>query len=89
MHNVTVLNDVFLAFYGDFTIFATCGFCLECFVIRKLDDLSFDKATLEVCMDDTCCGRSFPAFFDGPSANFLFACCEIGDQVKEVIGSSD
>ena len=51
--------------------------------------VGFDEAALEVGVDDAGGSRGFGAAFDGPGADFLHACGEVGVEVEQGVGGVD
>ena len=51
MHDVTIRNNIFLAFHSHFAGGFYGSFRAECHIIVILDDLSADKSFFKVCMN--------------------------------------
>ena len=82
MHDITILNNIFLAFDGYFTVFSASSFCFKLFIVSDINYFFLDKSSLEVGVNHPCSLWSFPTFANGPCANFLYACSKVGDQVE-------
>ena len=82
MHDITILDYVFFAFDGYFSVFSTTSFGFKLFVVSDTNYFRLDKSSFEVGVNDTCSLRSFPAFAYGPCSNFLYTSSKIGDQVE-------
>ena len=82
MHDITILNHIFLAFDGYFAVFSTTCFGLKLFVVSDSNYFSFNKPSFEVGVNDPSSLWSLPSFSNGPCANFLYAGSKVGDQVE-------
>jgi hypothetical protein len=75
--DITTLHNVGLAFLSELSgsLDRTHGFpaFTEIMEILVCNNLSFNKATLEITVDDTSCLRSQRALLDDPTANFFLA----------------
>ena len=85
MHDVAILHDVFFAFDAEFTCLTASGLATKCDIIFVLDNLSTDKTTLEVGVDDTCTLRRFATRFEGPSTYLVATCGEESAELKQRI----
>jgi len=73
VHNVSVGNNVILAFCTHYSRSATGGFR---FVLHKIlvgDNFGTDKTLLKVCMNNPCRLRCLPPRMNRPSSVFLLA----------------
>ena len=82
MHNITILNDVILAFDTHFTGFADGGFGTILNIVVVLDDLGADETLFEVGVDDTGALWSLPAFMISPGLHFHLSGGDEGLEVK-------
>ncbi len=87
--NVAVFDDVVFAF-GAEEAFFFYGLLAAVFeeVVGGVA-VGFDEAALEVGVDDACGSGGLGAAFDGPGADLLHACGEVGDEVEEAVGGVD
>ena len=85
MHDVTVLYDVFFAFYAHFASFFDCGFGAVREEVFVFDNFGTDEALFEVGVDYAGALWSFPAVVECPSANLLYACGEVGFEAEECV----
>src|SRR5262245_26154312 len=89
MHDVTVLDDIVLAF--DTHLAGILGALLAATgnEIVITDGLGADEAALEVGVDGACCFRRLGAPVHGPGARFLWSGGEKGDEIQQVIAGPD
>ena len=80
MHDIAVLDDVFLAFEAHFAGFLGALFAVVGDEIVVADDFGADEAFFEVGVDDAGCLRGGVAFVDGPGADFFDTGGEVGLQ---------
>ena len=66
MHDVAVLNYVFLTFYAELSGSAAGSLRLECHEVLVLDDLSTDESLFEVCVNYSSGLRSLISLIDSP-----------------------
>ena len=71
MHNISVLDEVILAFGGQFTCCTALRFTTESDEIFVFDDLRADETTFKIRMDNTGTLRGFISRLERPSAHFV------------------
>ena len=86
MHNITILNDVILAFDTHFTGFADGGFGTILNIVVVLDDLGADETLFEVGVDDTGTLRGLPACIISSGLHFHLSGGDEGLQIQQRIG---
>ena len=74
MHDVTVLNNIFLALYTHLAGFANGGFASVMDVVVVLDNLGTDETLFKVGVDDTCALGCLPSAAEGPCLYLHLAC---------------
>ena len=84
--DVSVLNDVLFAFGAEEAGFFDGLLAAVFEEVRGGVAVGFDEAFFEVGVDDTGGSGGFGAAADGPSADFLHAGGEVGDEVEERVG---
>ena len=89
VHDVTILDYVFLAFDSEFSGGAACGFRFEGDEVFVFDDLGADEAFFEVGVDHSGGLRGLVALVDGPCAAFVSSGGEVGAEVEEGVGTLD
>ena len=76
VHDIAVLDFVFLAFDSHLSGLAHSSLGAVADVVFVLDDLGADEATLEVCMDDACALRRNVQAFTSISPAVIKVCRE-------------
>lgn len=71
MHDVAVLDDIFLAFGGELAGGSYRTFAAKCDEIIVLDDFCPDESLLEVRVDDSGGFRSLVSIVDCPGATLV------------------
>src|SRR5579859_1184449 len=89
VHDVAVLDGVFFPFDAEFSVVAGGGFRTKFDEVRVGDDLGLYEAFFEVGVDDAGGLWGFPAFVDGPGADFLYAGGEVGGEVEQAVYAAD
>src|SRR5208337_1901633 len=89
MQHVAVGDDIFLAFEPEFARLASARLAVAGDIIVIGDGLGADKTFFEIAMDDARRRRRLRAGLNGPSASFLRADSEIGDQVQQAVAGAD
>ncbi len=86
---VAVLNHVFLTFVPCFACFFCRSLTTQFNIVVVADGLCANEAALKVGVDDASGLRSLCADRYGPCAGFFWSCCEVGDQVQQVVACAD
>jgi len=89
VHHIAVFDDVVLAFQAPFAGFLGAGFALVLDEVVVGDHFGADEAFFEVGVDHGGGLRGGGADFDGPGADFLHACGEVGLQVEQRVTGAD
>lgn len=89
MHDITILDDIILAFDSDLASLAAFGFRTEGDVIVILNHFSAYETTFEVRVNNARRLRSFHTFLECPCPAFLRACGEECLKTKETICGFD
>ena len=82
MHDIAILNEVFLAFDAKSAIVAASGFGAVLSEILVGDHFCLNESSFKISVNHTCSLRCLPAMLDSPGSNFLHARCEIGGEVE-------
>ena len=77
MHYVTVLHDIFFAFYPHFAGFANCGLAPQLYVIAVFDYFGAYESFFKIGVDDAGALRCFRAAHESPGSHFVRSGCEI------------
>ena len=89
MHDVAVLDDVFLAFHAHLAGGTNGGFRLILDEVVILDDLGADETFLEVAVDHTGGLRRLVSLADGPGAALVRTGGEESLQAQQAVGALD
>src|SRR5690606_2133308 len=89
MHDVTVLNDVVLAFQTPFTGFFGAVFTLVLNKIVIADDFGADKTTFKVGVNSGGGARCGITHFNGPGAHFFYAGGKVSLQAQQLVTGAD
>ena len=89
MHDVAILHHIFLTFNTHLTCLADSSLRAILDIVVVLDDLSTDKALLEIGMDDTGTLRSLPAFFISPGLHLHLTSGDERLKVQQGLGLLD
>ena len=89
VHDVTVLNHIFLALDTKLTCSTAGSLRLESDEIFILDHLGTDETLLEVCVDHTGSLRCLVTYIDGPCTALVSTCCKISAEIEKSISALD
>ena len=89
VHDVAVLDDIFLAFGGELSGGSDGTFAAECDEIIVLDDFRPDESLLEVRVDDSGGFRCLVTLVDCPCAALIGSCREECLEPEQMVGSLD
>src|SRR5260370_38104146 len=89
MHDVSIGDDVFLAFEAQSAGLAGARLAAERHIVVIRNGLGADEAALEISMDDACRLGRLGAAGDGPGFRLLGPCREIREQAQETVSGAD
>ena len=89
VHDVAVLDYVFLAFYGHLAGFLDGGLASQRDEVVVFDHFCADESFLEVGVDDAGGLRSLGAAEEGPGTDLVRARREVGLEVEQGVGCAD
>lgn len=89
VHDVAVLDDVFLAFDGHLAGVAYGALAAEAYVVVVLDYFGADEAFLEVGVDDAGAAGCLAAAAECPGAHFVLAGGKECLEVQQLVGRTD
>src|SRR3984885_5135688 len=87
--NVSVFDDVLFALGAEEAGFFDGLLAAVLEEVGRGVTVGFDETLFEVGVDDAGCARGLGAAADGPGADLLDACGEVGDEVEEAVGGVD
>ena len=89
VHNITILHNILLTLDANLTHISTSTLRAKLYIVGILDNLSTDKATLEVGVDDTSGLRGLHTTAEGPSSALISTCGEECLQIEKTVCGLD
>ena len=89
VHDVAVLNNIFLSFDSELSCGSAGCFRLERNEVLVFDYFGADEALFKVCVDYSRCLRCLVSFVDCPRAALVCSGSKVGAEIQKLICTLD
>src|ERR1044071_3913809 len=89
MNHVAVLDDIFLPFELQLTLFAATRLALQLNKVLETDYFCPDESSLDIRVNDSRRPVGGRSPFDRPRPTLVFPTCQEADQVQQTVGCPD